>query len=595
MKQSGINGVKTLTLVVCAALASQAYAAVNYESANYIGSQPEGSVRFIIKYKDKSQSQQMMTNRSTTSVMNNNNITIAGFNAQFVRTMTIGAGIFAVPDLKTTKEAHLVMDTIASNPDVEYVEVDRWLRPFAAPNDPFYNDQWHYYSEYGVKADKVWDRGITGKGVTVAVVDTGIVNHPDLNANVIPGSGYDFIQEAEIAQDGDGRDSNPADAGDWHSNWACGKYPDPRYEKRNSSWHGSHVAGTIAAVTNNRIGVSGVAYDAKIVPVRVLGRCGGYNSDINEGMYWAAGGHIDGVPDNKHPAQVINMSLGGPGVCGSTEQTLINRATQLGATIIVAAGNDNIDAYGVTPASCDNILTVGATTSNGTRAYFSNHGSVVDISAPGAGITSTVNSGARYPSGPSYSLMDGTSMATPHVAGVAALVISAANSVNKEMTPAQVRDVLVRTVSSFNGTPDRRIGAGIVDADAAVNAVLDGNVVERPIDELKPQAEYRNPQIKLIRDYQMMFSEIKVNGRPGNTKFAVVKADIRHTDPSQLKLRLVSPKGYEYAVDYDNIKNKSSELITFPRDEQMNGYWRLKIVDTKRGVTGYTRGWSVAF
>src|SRR5690606_31257016 len=153
-----------------------------------------------------------------------------------------------------------------------------------------------------------------GNGVVVAVLDTGITRHGDLDANVLPG--YDFISDAGKANDGDGRDNDPSDPGDWVTLNQC-----PGGNRaENSSWHGTHVAGTIAAVTNNAKGVAGTAFGARILPVRVLGTCGGYDSDIADAIVWAAGGSVSGVPTNANPAEVINLSLGGGGACGRTSQ-----------------------------------------------------------------------------------------------------------------------------------------------------------------------------------------------------------------------------------------------------------------------------------
>lgn len=591
-----------MALVVCAALVGQVASAetmVNYASAKAIGKQPAGSVRFIVKYKDNSQSSKDLKNRSTTKVMANG-MQVAGFNAQFVRMTGAGAGIFSVPDLKTTKEAHLVMDTIASNPDVEFVEVDRIARPTAAPNDQHYREQWHYFDRYGVKADKVWDMGFTGQNVVVAVVDTGILHHRDLNANVLPG--YDFISNSQISLDGDGRDADPFDEGDWFDNWACGGRPDPRKERSDSSWHGSHVAGTIAAVTNNRIGVAGVAYGAKVVPVRALGRCGGYDSDISDGLYWAAGGRIAGIPENRNPAKVINMSLGSDGQCSYNAQTMIDRATRLGALVVVAAGNENQNASNTWPTSCNNVLSVGATTSRGIRASFSNYGVDVDLAAPGQDILSTVDSGTRRPVSDAYSFMAGTSMATPHVSGVAALVISAANSVNKNLTPAELKDVLVSTTSPFNGRLDRALGSGIVDAEAAVNSVL-GNEGNNGRDDRRDDVapvenarNYANNSIKFIRDYRLTSSVIEVEGRSGAANGKVNLAlDIRHGDRSQLSIQLTSPAGHVYHINHDGARRPNlSGTVEIPvQNEQINGAWVLQVGDHGRGATGYIKSWSL--
>ncbi|MFN2330240.1 MAG: S8 family serine peptidase, partial [Chromatocurvus sp.] len=167
--------------------------------------------------------------------------------------------------------------------------------------------------------------------------------------------GYDFISSSSTARDGNGRDPDARDEGDWFGYLECAGAP---FLSQNSSWHGTHVAGTIAAVTNNNQGVAGIAPRAKILPVRVLGRCGGTLSDIQEGMLWAAGISVPGVPNNPNIAQVINLSLGGAGSCDASMQDVINQITAVGTSVVVAAGNSNSDASGFTPASCNNVITV---------------------------------------------------------------------------------------------------------------------------------------------------------------------------------------------------------------------------------------------
>jgi serine protease len=238
------------------------------------------------------------------------------------------------------------------------------------------------------------------------------------------------------------------------------------------------VAGTIAAKTNNGSGVAGVAFNAKIVPVRVLGKCGGYTSDIADAIIWASGGSVAGVPANANPARVINMSLGGGGACDTTTQNAINSARSRGTVVVVAAGNENTDASSSNPANCAGVVTVAATNRSGGRAYYSNYGTVVDVAAPGGdvrttggGILSTLNAGTTVPGADSYAFYQGTSMATPHVAGVVALMLAKTPS----MTPDQVESTLKSTSRAFPASCSG-CGAGLVDA----NAALGGGVVVPP-------------------------------------------------------------------------------------------------------------------
>ena len=326
----------------------------------------------------------------------------------------------------------------------------------AMPNDPLLGNQWHYTEPTGgihITA-AAWKRAKFGKGVVVAVLDTGYRPHVDLVANLVPG--YDFINVPSVANDGNGWDPDPIDPGD-----GCGGQ---------SSWHGTHVAGTIAAVTNNGTGVGGVAPGAKVQPVRVLGCGGGYFSDIDAAIEWASGGTVAGVPANPTPAKVINMSLSGFTACPSGTQTAINNAIARGTVVVVAAGNYAMDTSSFAPANCAGVITVAATNRSGSKASYSNYGAMVEIAAPGgdyggagSGVLSTLNAGYSTPGADNYVEYIGTSMATPHVAGVAALVMARSPS----LTPAQVTSRLQSTARAFPGTCNQ-CGSGIVDVNAAV-------------------------------------------------------------------------------------------------------------------------------
>lgn len=371
------------------------------------------------------------------------------------------------------EETNKFMEEVANLPDVEYIEPDLRMYPTSAPNDPHYRDQWSLAdSPAGIHLEKAWEKS-KGDGVTVAVIDSGIVNHPDLRANEV--GGYDFISEPGMARDGDGRDSNPRDEGDWMPRGVCGGGKPERDVP--SSWHGSHVAGTIAAATNNGQGVAGVAPGAKLVTARALGMCGGLSSDIADALTWATGGDVPGVPKNEHPAQVVNMSLGGDSPrCSRAYQEAIDEATSRGAIIVVAAGNDAVDARRATPANCRNVITVGATGPQGAQSHFSNWGPALAISAPGGDdrqggtILSTVDSGNTTPRGATYGQMQGTSQATPHVAGVVALM----KSVNRDLRYEDVRRQLSDTVQPVQNC-HRGCGAGLLDAGAAVAKAAEGS------------------------------------------------------------------------------------------------------------------------
>jgi len=207
----------------------------------------------------------------------------------------------------------------------------------------------------------------------------------------------------------------------------------------------------------------------------VLGKCGGYTSDIADAITWASGGTVSGVPANTTPAEVINMSLGGSGTCSTTYQNAINGAVNRGTTVVVAAGNSAANVSGSVPANCSNVIAVAATTSSRAKASYSNYGTGIDISAPGSSILSTLNDGTTTPGNASYASYNGTSMATPHVAGVVALMQSVAPT---PLTTAQVESTIKSTAASFSCS--QGCGAGLLDANAAVTAALGGGTTTPP-------------------------------------------------------------------------------------------------------------------
>ncbi|MGO4775660.1 S8 family peptidase, partial [Lysobacter sp. 2RAB21] len=374
------------------------------------------------------------------------------------RRLAIGADLVKADKKLDRADAETLMRQIAADPNVDWIEPNARMYPTLQPNDTSYNRQWGFNdADAGIKAEQAWDRA-TGEGVVVAVIDTGITAHTDLDANILPG--YDFITDSWASRDGDGRDNNPRDEGDWSpvAN-ECGEGS----KVTNSSFHGTHVAGTIAAVTNNARGVAGTAHNARIVPVRVLGRCGGTLADIADAITWASGGAVQNIPANPNPAEVINMSLGGSGACSPAYQEAINGAVDRGTTVVVAAGNQSDDVANHRPANCANVIAVASIDNTGQRSWFSNYGAGIDVAAPGSDIYSTINTSLTVPGAQGYAMMSGTSMAAPHVAGVVALLQSA---VGQPKTPAQVEALIRDHASDFPVVPDQDIGEGIVNAQA---------------------------------------------------------------------------------------------------------------------------------
>ncbi|WP_439638648.1 S8 family peptidase [Nevskia sp.] len=383
-----------------------------------------------------------------------------------LRRLATGAELIRVDRDLDDRELRELLAELSADPRVEYAEEDRIMKPLRVPNDSRYSEQWHLSdSVAGIRAPAAWDLS-TGSGVTIAILDTGYRPHADFGSAVV--GGYDFISSTGN-NDGNGRDADAADPGDYNAAGQCGSGSPASA----SSWHGTHVAGIAAARADNALGVAGVAFDARLLPVRVLGRCGGTTSDIADAIIWASGGTVSGVPANAYPARVLNLSLGGDGSCSATTQAAINSARSRRSTVVVAAGNSNANAANESPANCSGVITVASVGRSGGRAYYSNFGSVVEIAAPGGdqqrsdanGVLSTFNAGTRTPAADSYTYYQGTSMAAPVVAGVAALLYAQ----NPSITPDQVLARLQATARPFPATCSQ-CGAGIVDAAAALGS-----------------------------------------------------------------------------------------------------------------------------
>ncbi len=380
---------------------------------------------------------------------------------------------FVKKKFASKEEMQKEYEALKNSSMVESVEVDALLttqqiHAEANSSDSRFYEQWSLgRSDGGIEAQEAWDITKGSSSTVVAVIDTGVVSHSDLNSKLLPG--YDMVSDLSFANDGNGRDNDPSDPGDWIS------FGDSCYQgqSRNSTWHGTHVAGIIAASSNNSKGIAGVNWNAKILPVRALGKCGGYTTDIADAVKWAAGVSVAGTPTNQNPASVINLSLGGSGPCSAYMQDAINQAKSKGAVVVVAAGNSsaNLDTTDFTPANCQGVLVVGSSTQNGYKSYFSNYGKVVDVSAPGGGNGSSVlslgNTGSTTPSSESYVYQSGTSMSAPHVAGIVSLM----KGVNPGLYPDQLMALVKEAAKSFpwsSGCEDGECGSGIALAWRAV-------------------------------------------------------------------------------------------------------------------------------
>jgi serine protease len=342
---------------------------------------------------------------------------------------------------------------------LRYSEVNRVLQMSRVPNDDLFAVQWHYGK---MRLPAAWDITVGSDQVVGAVIDTGILSdHPELDTVVVGGA--DLIDDEDVAGDGDGRDDDGFDVGDNACGSGC------------HSHHGTHVAGTMAAETDNAEMVSGVSWAGQLLAVRVLGQGGGAIFDIVGGVYWSIGSDVDGVARNQNPADVINMSLGGRGTSEAMDEA-IQEAIQFNTIVIVAAGNENEDAADFTPASAPGAITIAAVSNSGEgravprRASYSNFGADVDLAAPGGEQAEDID-GDGNPDGVLSTVRDevtfyqGTSMASPHVAGVAMLM----KSIDINVTGGQALNFMASTAD--DSIQCTGCGAGMVNAVQALRAM----------------------------------------------------------------------------------------------------------------------------
>jgi serine protease len=411
---------------------------------------------------------------------------------------------------------------LSSERDVEYAVPDKRRRAQDVPSDPLYPGglggngpavgQWYLRAPGGdvqssIDVEPAWAITTGSPAIVVADLDTGVrFDHPDLLAvdaggNLLPG--YDMISFAN-SNDGDGRDPDPSDPGDWitaqEANDPGGLYyqcteQDPssgRYLSEDSSWHGTQTAGLIAAITDNGAGMASVGRTVRVLPVRVLGKCGGYDSDIIAGMRWAAGLNVPGTPVNTTHANVINMSLGGGSSCPMSYQDVVDEISGRGIVIVASAGNDAGHAVAA-PADCRGVIAVAALRHVGTKVGFSNVGPEVTIAAPGGNCVNVApGTPCLYPSlttsnsgfmGPldsiytdSFDISVGTSFSAPLVSGTVALMLSAQPS----LTPPQVKALLQATARPFPTT-----GADVSSGPVAACTPPQYDASNDPVDQLE--------------------------------------------------------------------------------------------------------------
>ena len=426
----------------------------------------QSSARLIVRFKDDGAKTATVKSRIEKLA------TQTGTALAHVRSMALGAQVVSVAGGRDVARAAVA--ALAAHPDVEFVQIDR-RRTAQAINDQYAISQPYLStSQSGIGATAAWNVTHGSPDIVVAVLDTGVRPHEGMAGRLLPG--YDMVADVETANDGNGRDSDALDPGDW----VLGSEATDDCPERPSSWHGTSVSGVIGANTNDGAWTAGIDWAARILPVRVLGKCGGWDSDIVDGIAWAAGLSVPGVPANPTPAHVINLSIGGEDTCPPIYPIVVNAAYARGVTraVVVAAGNESADVATSSPANCPGVIAVAATTLAGNLAGYSNFGSGITLSAPGGSFTIGFGLGSMVAlsntgrTGPEYDAIThtgGTSFAAPMVSGTVALMLAVAPS----LSHADVVGLLKATAKPFPAASDctpARCGAGTVNADAAVRA-----------------------------------------------------------------------------------------------------------------------------
>jgi len=532
MNNNAMTSVRQFILVVAAALAAAVSPPGNALTEVPADRAPDAA-RVIVKLKAQSN---ILSATGATATAAPTSARAVALGQRIGVALTAGAAISDRTQVVFANgiSSQALADRLAQQPDVEYAVPDRRKFKRAAPNDPLYlnggasgpaSGQWYLRPNVGdvkssIDVEPAWNVTIGSPAIVVADIDTGVrFDHPD-NATIVAGGnllpGYDMISDVATANDGDGRDADPSDPGDWVTQAEISNRGGPFFEctdaPEDSSWHGTQTSGLIAASTDNQIGMASVGRTVRLLPVRVLGKCGGFDSDIIAAMRWAAGMPVPGVPTNPNPARVLNLSLGGNNTCDSSYQDAINTITAAGVAIVVSAGNSSFAVE--SPANCAGVIAVGALRQIGTKVGFSDFGPEVTISAPGGNcvnttggpclypILTTTNAGTTVPTTNGYSdsfnPSIGTSFSAPLVSGTVALMLAA----RPTLMPAQLKQMLQATARAFPtsgsdptivactapatdamGHPIEQsecycttstCGAGMLDAGAAVRAAAAG-------------------------------------------------------------------------------------------------------------------------
>jgi len=464
----------SLALTLCAApltASAQTVPAIPY-SAAAVSQSAEPTGRFIVKYRSTKSSQSPRGKRSTRS------------NWRSKRQLKLERSLSSNTELLTAVDSVTDLNSLKSRAkqmsddvDVEYASVEYRRYPLLEPNDPLYqgnqipgNQSYLFDGVYSMQAPGAWDITTGSSSSVIAIVDTGVLpEHPAISNRSIPGLGYDFVSADApgnffSSNDNDGRDSNPSDPGD-----PCNNDP--------STWHGTAVASVAAGNSNDTEGAAGIDWNAQLLHARALGTCGGTDADIIDAIRWSAGLSVPGIPDNQTPANVVNLSLGGPTECTRAWQDVIDELAERNIVFVMAAGNESDNALRSAPANCANVIAVGSSTAGGNiDGGFSNYGIKVTIATGGRNIVAASNRGLDEPNptGSFYRTETGTSFSAALVSGA----ISLMHSIDPDLGPSEVRALLNESATSFaTGTncDFYYCGAGILDLSRALTQLRDGN------------------------------------------------------------------------------------------------------------------------
>lgn len=474
------------------------------------------------------------------------------------------------------------------HPDVAWVEPDVLVPRLAVPNDPGFapvGGQWHLQvpgagNLSALNLPPAWDDTTGASSVVVAVVDSGILfNHPDLptRASGRMLQGRDMVSELLIANDGDGRDGDPSDPGDGVSAWDAAQPQFAGCNAADSSWHGTFIAGQIGANTNNNLGIAGLNWNSKVLPVRVSGKCGARLSDLLDGLRWAAGLPVTGQPTNPNPAKVINLSFGGSRTCAESPgyQSTIDAVTFAGSLVVVAAGNS--DRTLTRPADCQRVMAVASVRRDGAKADYSSFGSNVALSAPGGSfeggqntaMLSLSNDGLMGPAADIAQYKQGTSFAAPQAAGVASLMLS----INPFLSPRQLMERMkagTRAHVALGGLPacgtagngscnctTATCGTGMLDAHTSVQLATGPAVVIKPLGTVEPGTVITldgSQSVAIPGATITSYQWVQVSGPP---------VAITGDRTAQAKATLVTEATYEFSLAIaDNLGRRGEDRVS---------------------------------